>query len=158
MLGLKWMPQNTFDGKSAWFQVIALYHQAMNHIRPNGEPVLCCHLASLGINELNKWNIHITATGFPLPLQKIDSVSTEVFCVNTNTLFSSEAIARGPDVLFHNSRNLTATEMKFSIQYLCWTYAKNVVYLVIVHTILTLMSPLWSIPYTRLCWELMFKY
>ena len=49
IIGLKWMPQNPFDDKSALLQVMAWCHQAT---WTNVDPDLFYHMASLGHNEL----------------------------------------------------------------------------------------------------------
>ena len=97
-------------------QMIVITHKIHRIYHPHGRAMRCllyvfgrnltvwhCILLWVWMDScllLNKWNIHTIAMGFLLPLQKIDSVSTEVYCVNTNTLFCSEAMARGPSVFF----------------------------------------------------------
>ena len=55
------MPWNLIDVKSALVQVMAWCHQATSH--SNVDQVLCCHMASLGYNEIiyQDWNkmVHI---------------------------------------------------------------------------------------------------
>ena len=51
---LRWMPQNLTDDKSTLVQIVAWCRQAPSHCLSQVDPDLCCHMASLGVNELKK--------------------------------------------------------------------------------------------------------
>ena len=50
---LRWMSLDLSDDKSTLVQVMAWCHQATSHYLCNVDPNVCCHMASLGHNELN---------------------------------------------------------------------------------------------------------
>ena len=52
-MALRWMNQNLTNKKSTLVQVMAWCHQAASHYWAKVDPDLCCHLVSLGHNELN---------------------------------------------------------------------------------------------------------
>ena len=53
-IALMWMPLGLTDDKSTLVQVIAWCRQATSITWGNVDPDLCCHMVSLGHNELNK--------------------------------------------------------------------------------------------------------
>ena len=62
------MPQNLNNEKSAWVQVMAWYHHATSQYLRQ-----CCHMASLGHNELIGYNlIHLTISTRHINIQNLD--------------------------------------------------------------------------------------
>ena len=59
LIALRWMPQNPINEKSTLIQVMDWCGQATNHYLSQSWSNLCCHMASLGHNELKGYTIVI---------------------------------------------------------------------------------------------------